>query len=85
MFLGLMPGKLDNIIYRGFNNIKKKRPEIRMWSGTRNQECCLRHTLMFFLLNIQVGLSSREFNNQVWSSQKKSHMKTEIYNSSAYK
>ena len=41
--------------------------------------------MMFFLLKIQVGLSSREFNNQVWSSQKKSHMKTEIYNSSAYK
>lgn len=41
--------------------------------------------IMFFLLNIQVGLSSGEFNNQVWSSQKKSHMKIEIYNSSAYK
>ena len=40
--------------------------------------------IMFFLLNIQVGLSSGEFNNQVWSSQKKSHMKIEIYNSSAY-
>ena len=28
LFLGLMPGKLDNIIYRGFK--KRKRPESRM-------------------------------------------------------